>query len=389
MKRLIEIHGVFAIALFSALALRCSEAVEADDWPLVRGGPLATGLSEDSLKAPLETVWTYSSEKGDIEATASIVGGVVYVGDIEGTFHALDLATGKEIWKREFPDTGFVSGTAVVGGSVYCVDYNGILYKLSAADGAEQWRYESDSSLYAAPNVVDSHVLLVTEAGELLSLDAADAKLQWKFAIDQPLRCWPTTVDGQIFVAGCDGKLHVIDMNSGAETGSIDIGGPADSIPAVQGGRVFFCTAGGVFHAMTIKPLAEVWKYGHRGQGEEIHGAAVCDRAVVVGTHDKRLVALDPATGKELWEFRLRSRAQSSPVIVGDLAIAATIRGRLHAVELSSGKEAWHADMGGKFVASPAVSDGRIVLGNAEDATIYCLASSKSKNTDHEDMNEK
>jgi outer membrane protein assembly factor BamB len=123
---------------------------------------------------------------------------------------------------------------------------------------------------------------------------------------------------------------------------------------------------------MTIKPLAPVWQYGQRGQGEEIHAAAVTDKAVILGTHDKRVVALNPASGEPLWTLTLRSRAESSPVIAGNLTIFGTVRGRLQAVDMKTGKEAWQTEVGGRFTASPAISDGRVVIGN-EDGVLYCI----------------
>ncbi|HMP06131.1 MAG TPA: PQQ-binding-like beta-propeller repeat protein [Lacipirellulaceae bacterium] len=125
---------------------------------------------------------------------------------------------------------------------------------------------------------------------------------------------------------------------------------------------------------MTIEPLASVWKYGHRGDGETIHAAAVDSTAVVLGTHDKRVVALDPATGQEKWTYPLRTRAESSPVIVGSLAIVGTIRGRIHAIDMETGRLVWETDVGGRFAASPAVSRGRVIIGNT-DGVIYCIGS--------------
>lgn len=342
------------------------------DWPLVRGDAYATGAVKEKLTRPLDVLWTYEAPDSAFEATAAIIDGVVYVGDVDGTFHAIDLKTGKAVWTRKFEDSGFVSGTAVVGDGIYCVDFTGMIRRLKRDGGEEVWHMQTDTELYAPPNVHDSLVLLATEAGDLFALTAADGKEKWKFTIKEPLRCWPTVVDGRVLVAGCDAHLHAVDVTNGTELESIKIGGPADSMPAVLGDKVYFCTAGGVFHAMTTKPLAEVWKFGQSGQGQEIHAAAVCDEAVVLGTHDKRIVAFEPKTGKQKWEFRLRARAQSSPVIVGDLVLFATLRGRVHALELSTGKEVWHEDLGGRFTSSPAVSDGRVVIGS-EDGVLYCI----------------
>jgi outer membrane protein assembly factor BamB len=363
-----------SIALLAAMT---TADVVAADWPLIRGDANATGAVAHSLARPLEILWTYQAEDSGFEATAAIAGGIVYVGDVDGTFHAVKLADGKRVWIRKFEETGFVAGSAVIDGRIYCVDFNGMVRCLNAADGEPVWEFNTETALYAAPNVHEGVMLLAAESGQLFALDAATGEQKWEpFTIDQPLRCWPTVVAGRVLVAGCDGRLHLVDVATGKGVESIDIGGPADGMPAVIGDRVFFCTASGVFHAMTIKPLESLWQFGHRGQGEEIHAAAVTDKAVVLGTHDKRMVALDPASGKPLWELPLRSRAESSPVIAGDLTFFGTVRGRLQAVDMKSGQEAWDTEVGGHFSASPAISDGRIVIGN-EDGALYCIGGKK------------
>jgi outer membrane protein assembly factor BamB len=360
------------VAVSLALQLAAMQTTRAD-WPLVRGDAAATGAVAAPLPQPLDILWTYEAENSGFEATASIVNGVVYVGDADGTFHAVKLADGTLIWKRTFEQTGFVAGSAVVDGRIYCVDFNGIVRCLKAENGETVWEFNTDTSLYAAPNVHEGVVLLAADSGQLFALDAVTGEKKWEpFTIDQPLRCWPTVVAERVLIAGCDGRLHLVDVKTGKDVESIDIGGPADGMPAVVGDRVFFCTAGGVFHGMTINPLKSLWEYGHRGQGEEIHAAAATENAIVLGTHDKRMVALEPATGKEIWSTPLKSRAESSPVIAGDVALFGTVRGRLQAVQMADGKEIWNEEVGGRFTASPALSEGRLVIGN-DDGTLYCV----------------
>jgi outer membrane protein assembly factor BamB len=369
--RLVRCLSIAAVSLAALLAHAAT--LWAADWPLVRGDAAATGAVADALPQPLDILWTYEAPDSGFETTASIVDGVVYVGDVDGTFHAVKLADGQPVWTKKFEETGFVAGSAVVDGRIYCVDYNGIVRCLQTENGETIWEFNTDTSLYAAPNVYEGIVLLAADSGQLFALDAVTGEQKWEpFTIDQPLRCWPTVVAERVLIAGCDGRLHLVDVNTGKDVESIDIGGPADGMPAVLGDRVFFCTAGGVFHGMSIKPLESLWQYGHRGQGEEIHAAAATADAIVLGTHDKRMVALQPATGEVIWSVTLKSRAESSPVVAGNLALFGTIRGRLQAVEMAEGKEVWNLEVGGRFTASPALSDGRMVIGN-DDGTLYCV----------------
>ena len=49
----------------------------------------------------------------------------------------------------------------------------------------------------------------------------------------------------------------------------------------------------------------------------------------------------------------------------------------LHYTGMKSGEEAWQTDVGGQFIASPAVSDGRIVIGN-NDGVLYCIGGKRA-----------
>src|SRR5438132_1116944 len=76
----------------------------ADDWPLVRGDAFGTGMARGTLADDLEVLWKYPASKdAGFDATAVVVGGVVYVGDSAGTFHAVGLSDGKPVWTKAFP----------------------------------------------------------------------------------------------------------------------------------------------------------------------------------------------------------------------------------------------------------------------------------------------
>src|SRR5438552_3436611 len=70
----------------------------AADWPVFRGNPAQTGVAAEALPEKLAVRWAAKTGNA-IEGAAAIVGGVVYVGSLDGFVYALDLATGKEKWK--------------------------------------------------------------------------------------------------------------------------------------------------------------------------------------------------------------------------------------------------------------------------------------------------
>jgi outer membrane protein assembly factor BamB len=400
MKRLSNQYGLsgrFALAAFAIFAAIAAVA-HADDWPLVRGNVLGSGVAAQPVPDKLDVLWTYHAGKdAGFDATAVVAGGIVYVGDNSGTFHAVRLADGQPVWTKSFEDTGFGAGAAVGKDRLYVGDLNGLVRCLTTADGTEIWKKDLESEIYAGPTLLDDNLLVTSEAGTLNCLDVADGQQRWPaFSIEAPLRCSPTVSAGRVMLAGCDAKLHFIDIATGEEVAAVDIDGPTGSTAAVSGNRVYFGTEGGTFFAIDApanitpapvaptsdtEPSEAAWTYRDPRRGQPIRAAAaVTDKLIVYGSQGKAIYALDPASGKLIWNQPLatRTRVESSPVIAGERIIAATAGGVLYVLDAATSETKWQYEAGGSFTASPAVVDGKIILGNG-DGTLYCFGAKSTK----------
>lgn len=376
MKRLFEflVIGFCLVCALPALSQTASTPVaKSESWPLVRGDALASGVAHSKLPDNPQVVWKHTLNDSGFEATAILAGGKVFVGDFDGTFHALALKDGKPLWKQVFKDSGFTQAAAYAEGRLVVSDFDGMVRCLNAEDGKTLWSYEASSESYAAPNIHDGKVLLSLEAGELLALDLETGKLLWNFRIEAPLRCWPTVVENKVLLAGCDQRFHVVDINSGMESAGVDIDAQTGSTPAVLDGHVLFGTEQGTFYSISAKTMQIRWQYRNPKQGQPIRASASVDkRSVIFPNQGKQVTALNPINGEKLWTFTVRSTVESSPVIAGDQAFLSTKRGRLYGVDVTSGKETWQYQAGGSFLASPAIAQGKLVIGN-EDGTLYCF----------------
>ena len=369
------------IAALLMLLLAAAPAA-AEDWPVVRGDTLGTGVAKSAVPDKLEVLWTYkATEDAGFDATAVVKDGIVYVGDSAGTFHAVKIADGTAAWTKEFPDMGFAAGAAVDKDRLFVGDLDGVVRCLAIADGNELWTYKLEGEVFAGPTPNCDDVLVTSEFGTLVCLNAADGKERWKpFQIDAPLRCSPTISAGHVMLAGCDSLLHIINASDGSQTHTVEIDGPTGSTPAMRGERVYFGTEGGTFYAIdvpadTAKKPAVAWTYRDKRRGQPIRSAAaITENVLVYGSQGKAIYALDPKTGDEKWMIPTRSRVESSPVIAAERVIAATTAGKLYLLDVSNGEVKYENDFGGGFTASPAVVDGCIILGNT-DGTLFCLGS--------------
>ncbi len=361
------------IVMILSLLCACTVLLQAADWPFSRGDELATGAVNEELPVELDVVWKHTLPDSGYEATAVIVEGIVYVGDVDGTFYAYRLSDGHEVWKQKIEDSGFLAGAAFHENRLYVGDFNGVIRALDAKDGKELWQYQAKGESYAAPNVVDGRVLATNEAGELVALKAESGELEWQFQIEAPLRCWPTVVEGRVLLAGCDERVHAVDVATGKEVASVDIDGPTGATPAMFQGHALFGTEQGSFYSINSQNMEINWRYRDAESIDAIHtAAAVNSQVAVYGTQGKLAYALKPMTGQVAWTFPVRSHVESSPVIAGDSAFLATKRGMIHRVDVNSGKELWNYEAGGDFQASFAFADGKLVIGNT-DGTLYCF----------------
>ena len=93
------------------------------------------------MPATLKVRWTF--EAGDaVESSAAIAGGVAYVGSQKGELLALDLATGKPRWRYKTVEGIGESSPAVstAHGLVFVGDLSGTVHAVRVANGRRPGR---------------------------------------------------------------------------------------------------------------------------------------------------------------------------------------------------------------------------------------------------------
>lgn len=89
--------------------------------------------------------------------------------------------------------------------------------------------------------------------------------------------------------------------------------------PLVADGVMYVTAPGSHVMAVDARTGREIWRYEHKSRAKKLccgpanRGAALGYGKVFVGTVDARLVALDQATGKPVWDVPLADAAQDGP----------------------------------------------------------------------------
>ncbi len=150
----------------------------------------------------IHAIWAYQSHNpGEVETSPVVVDGVMYITEPPSAVVALDVATGRPLWRWERPmppdlkTIGFGRwnrGVAVLGDMVYVGTLDSKLVALDARSGALRWEVEiADRNLghcsTAAPLAIGGKIIIGIAGGEagirgfIDAYDAKTGKRLWRF----------------------------------------------------------------------------------------------------------------------------------------------------------------------------------------------------------------
>jgi len=200
----------------------------------------------------------------------------------------------------------------------------------------------------------------------------------WTFEAGSPLWAGATFADGTVYAGGQDGQLHAVDARSGRKRWSFKAAGPIRTRPTVAGADLYFQADDGFLYKLGTGSGEERWRvrvvekpierlpfdnpksrYDRFGSDVTVAGGRL-----YLGTHDGRVVAIDPARGQKAWEFASGDSVLAAPAVEGDRVFFGSFDGHVYALEAETGKLVWKHDTKGAVVSTPAVVGDRVVVGN-------------------------
>lgn len=296
-------------------------------------------------------------KSGDIESLRGFrLADTPSIGGKYGTVNAIDLESGKPVWK--FPTTNTVCGDpAIAYGKLYFASRDGRVYCFEPCQDDEPMTPEAvDDSPPASAEEVRQ--LLAEEpeitggwpmeGGGLDRTNAAGAELTtnlnlvWKRDTGGRVMSSVAMADGLIFASSESGKLIAIDEKSGAAKWSFEMGAPSSCSPAAAGGIVYCGADDGRFHALDAQTGKPLWSFEAGGPVQA--SPATKGGVVIFGANDHHVYALNRLAGQKLWSHRVdRFCVQAPPVIAGDRVYAAGWSDFALCLDIETGKEIWRS----------------------------------------------
>jgi outer membrane protein assembly factor BamB len=337
------------------------------DWPQWRG-PTRDGL----VGASLPVQWPEALKKrwevpvGIGHASPVVSGTRVVVIAREGDqeiVRALDVASGKEIWRAAYPapytvnsaaqshGAGPKSTPAIAGGRVFTLGVSGILSAFDLASGKLLWRLPAPAALpdygSATSPLIDGTSVIAHVGGNgngaLTSFDAATGKPRWRWTGDGPGY-------GSPIIATFGGVRQVI-----AQTQKFLVG-----LDAANGALLWQMPFTTDFDQNAFTPV-------------------VFQDLLIFGGIDWPLTAMrlklvdSKWIGETVWTNPQTPMFMSTPVVIGGTIYGLTLRsrGQFVAIDAASGKTLWSTQgregenasmLGSRFWLLASTTDGNLVV---------------------------
>ncbi|KAF1709785.1 outer membrane protein assembly factor BamB [Pseudoxanthomonas kalamensis DSM 18571] len=355
----------------------------------------------------------------------AIADGRVYAAAVEGGVYALDLQTGKEIWRyrpdkdapesvmpqaeiREAPEGGdetkeekrlrkeanklakkrakrkldlrLSGGPGVGGGLVVIGTLSGKVIALDAANGSEKWRAQVRSEIISAPAIGENLVLVRGNDGTVTAFDAGSGEQRWFAQQDTPA----LTVRGNaplvlgpsvVFVGNDNGNVTALSLSDGRLLWELPVGIPegrseldrmadVDGAPVLDGATLYATSYKQETVAIDGPSGRVMWTRDNGGVG----GLALSYASVLVSDRESTVWALERYGGGALWSNpTLARRSLTAPTVQGDYAVVGDFDGYVHWLKLDDGQLAARMRAGGEAIrAKPVVVDGIAVVQNVE-----------------------
>lgn len=402
-----------------AVTVLCAPRAAPGDWPTHRGNAQRTGAADDQAgpKAP-KVLWVYKSAEHFV-ASPTPGAKAIYTAALgafnTGAFHAISTdqqAAERVLWSRKAPyiqrptvcGPAVVGNLAVFGDGMHQTD-DALLYCVRTDTGLPVWQYAVPGKLVhleGSPTIDKGRVHIGGGAAGVLCLDMKRVTLDGK---EHDL------ADVVPLISERWSQLHAAYERARKQDPALAVPPNADALPKLAP-KLIWQAGKGTWHVdapvavagdkvLAASAFLDHEKVGKRAllclnaadgsvawqaplQYNPWAGPTVAGKVVLVGCSSirfdrKRLgyargevVALDLATGKELWRHQTQGGVLGAVAVKGDLAVYTSTNGTVVALTVATGRPAWTYTGKKPFFASVAVA-GQTVYAADLAAVVHSL----------------
>jgi len=291
-----------------------------------------------------EVMWRYTAG-ASIQATALIVDAMAYFGDLDGSFHCIELpsqpdGSPREVWTHScggsiISSAHMVEDFLVFGcsdGSIYCLDLDGDLV----------WNTLLGGDIWGSPLVdLDTNTaFLGTSWGHYYAVDLGSGAVLWDRDLGGDFLSSGCYHDGVIYIPNGVGRtLYALDAVDGSTVWDMYLGFESYSTPSYLDGRLYFSSYEYAWCVPADDPdgngTMDTGDISWRAETHDFEGGSsplVTNSRVFVGSQDGNLYCFERGSGALVWNYTTEGYVYSSPALWDGVVFFASTDGTMNAV---------------------------------------------------------
>lgn len=142
--------------------------------------------------------------------------GKVYFASFDNYLYAVDIETGKEVWRFRTGKYGNSVGPEIMGDKLIHGSRDGNLFAINPETGEELWRFKAEMGIFSGILIHENRIYFGCEDGNLYVLDSEGKEL-WRFRTGGYVYHYPAVWNQTLYFGSWDCHLYAVDLNTHKE----------------------------------------------------------------------------------------------------------------------------------------------------------------------------
>lgn len=362
----------------------------------------------------------FADWSGGLLGSPTIVDGIAYIGGPDGFVNALDVETGKEIWRFETGSTISIAPSVIedkvvfgyLGSTTehYGFEHPGEYFAVDRLTGELIWSTTEYGKIWVAAVYSEGILFMGNTVGEVFAINQDNGKKLWSYNTGQvspkdtlpkdtpfthgyPMGVYsvPTFDEENFYTGSWSGYYFAFNKKTGAlkwkcETKGHDWGGLPDSAaPTLWEDHLYVQKKGWIMAAINKYNGKIEWEWESEPRGYLYNGTpaanngrifgSVVDKATLLPYNGKIVAFEDVASGGQLlWESKEDLGGLTAPVLTEtNLISGGTASMFLTCLDQATGEVKWSTFMGGEMMENTPAIYGNKVFALSKNGYLYAI----------------